>query len=92
MLKAYVSGMCPDCIAFKHNLDKNNIECENIDITQSLKALKEFLRLRDKDEAFDDAKENGYIGIPAIITDDGKVTLDWESFFTQQGIEVVYPE
>ena len=25
------------------------------------------------------------------LTDDGKLTLDWESFFTEQGIEVVHP-
>jgi len=25
------------------------------------------------------------------VTDDGKLTLDWESYFTQQGIEVVHP-
>ena len=53
MLKVYGSGMCPDCIEFKYNLDRNNIEYENIDITQNLKGLKELLRLRDKDKIFD---------------------------------------
>ena len=91
MLKVYGSGMCPDCIECKYNLDKNNIDYENIDITQSLKGLKEFLKLRDKDATFNEAKENGYIGIPALITDDGKISLDWESYFTEQGIEVVHP-
>ena len=91
MLKVYGSGMCPDCIECKYNLDRNNVEYENIDITQSLKGLKEFLRLRDNNEIFDDAKENGYIGIPTLITDDGKMTLDWKSYFTERGIEVVKP-
>ncbi len=91
MLKVYGSGMCPDCIEFKYNLDRNNIEYENIDITQNLKGLKEFLRLRDKDETFNDAKDNGFIGIPAFITDDGNLSLDWECFFTERGIEVVHP-
>ena len=91
MLKVYGSEMCPDCIECKYNLDRNNMEYDNIDITKSLKGLKEFLKLRDKDEIFDDAKDNGYIGIPALVTDDGKLTLDWESFFAQQGIEVVHP-
>ena len=91
MLKVYGSGMCPDCIEFKYNLDRNNIEYENVDITQNLKGLKEFLRLRDKEEFFDEAKENGYIGIPAFITDDGKLSLDWETFLTEQGIDVVHP-
>lgn len=80
MLKVYGSEMCPDCIECKYNLDRNNIEYDNIDITKSLKGLKEFLKLRDKNAIFDDAKDNGYIGIPALVTDDGKLTLDWESF------------
>lgn len=65
MLKVYGSEMCPDCIECKFNLDRNNIEYENKDITKNLKYMKEFLRLRDKDTTFDDAKDNGYIGIPA---------------------------
>ena len=91
MLKVYGSEMCPDCIECKYNLDRNNIEYDNIDITKNLKNLKEFLKLRDKDKIFDYAKDNGYIGIPALVTDDGKLTLDWESFFIEQGIEVVHP-
>ncbi len=91
MLKVYGSGMCPDCIEFKYNLDINNIEYENIDITQNLKGLKEFLRLRDKEEIFNEAKENGYIGIPAFITDDENLSLDWESYLTERGIEAVHP-
>lgn len=91
MLKVYGSEMCPDCIECKYNLDKNNIEYENIDITKNLRSLKEFLKLRDKDETFDQARDKGYIGIPALVTDDGKLTLDWESFFENKGIEVVHP-
>ncbi|WP_196808085.1 MULTISPECIES: hypothetical protein [unclassified Butyrivibrio] len=49
------------------------------------------MRLRDKDEAFNEAKGNGYIGIPTLITDDGKIILDWERYFTEQGIEVEKP-
>lgn len=91
MLKVYGSGMCPDCIEFKYNLDRNKIEYENIDITQSLKGLKEFLKLRDSDEVFNTAKENGYIGIPALVKDDGSLSLDWEGYFTELGIEVIHP-
>ena len=40
MLKVYGSEMCPDCIECKYNLDRNNIEYDNIDITKSLKGLK----------------------------------------------------
>ena len=47
MLKIYGSDLCPDCIECKYNLDRNNIEYENKDITRNLKDLKEFLKLRD---------------------------------------------
>ena len=70
---------------------KMKIEYENIDITQSLKGLKEFLKLRDSDEVFYTAKENGYIGIPALVKDDGSLSLEWEGYFTEQGIDVVHP-
>ncbi len=91
MLKVYGSSMCPDCMECKFNLDKNGIEYENIDITASTKNLKEFLILRDKDAAFVETKEKGYIGIPTLITDDGRITLDWESYLTERGLEVVHP-
>ena len=91
MLKVYGSELCPDCIECKYNLDLNKIEYENLDINKNLKTLKAFLRLRDKEGVFDEAKEKGYIGIPALITDDERIILDWESYFTEQNIEVVHP-
>jgi glutaredoxin-related protein len=84
--------MCLDCIECKYNLDKNKIEYESIDITKSLKGLKELIKLRDKEAVFDEAKEKGYLGIPALIAEDGKITLDWENFFVELKIEVAYPE
>ena len=91
MLKIYGSGMCPECAAFKYNLERNNIEYEFNDITGNLNSLKEFMRLRDKDETFNYAKENGYIGIPAIIADDGSLSIDWENYLFERGIETVNP-
>lgn len=38
--------------------------------------LKEFLRLRDKESIFDDAKNGGYIGIPCFVSEDKRVSLD----------------
>ncbi len=57
----------------------------------NIMTLKEFLKLRDKDAAFNEAKENGYSGIPALIADDGRITLDWESYFTEHGLEAEKP-
>ncbi len=91
MLKVYGSLMCPDCTECRYNLDRNNIEYEYRDITESLQNLKEFIKLRDKDAIFDDIKANGYLGIPALISDDGTVTLDWERYLIQRGIEIAHP-
>ncbi len=91
MITVYGSELCPDCIECKYNLDRNGMEYENKDITKNLRNMKEFLRIRDKEVLFDDAKEKGYIGIPALVLEDGSMTLDWESYFTNQGIEVVHP-
>ena len=44
----------------------------NCNITESMKNLKEFLALRENRKEFDDAKKFGYVGIPAILTDDNK--------------------
>ena len=38
--------------------------------------LKAFLKLRDNHSAFDDVKKNGYIGIPALVLENGNVVLD----------------
>ena len=40
-----------------------------------MKNLKEFLALRENRKEFDDAKKSGYVGIPAILTDDNKIIL-----------------
>jgi hypothetical protein len=50
-------------------------------------SLKEFLRLRDTNPVFDPIKENGSVGIPAIV-DGGLVTTDWEGWLKEKGIEV----
>ncbi len=91
MIKVYGSEMCPDCVNFKFNLDKNGMEYENIDINKELKNLKAFLKLRDGSDVFDDAKENGGIGIPAILFENGEISLDWEKYIEDQGKTVEYP-
>lgn len=85
MLKVYGSKMCPDCMAFKFNLDFYHIEYEYVDINESMKNLKEFLIIRDKNPLFLDVKENGYVGIPACVSEDGNITLDWEIYLKKMG-------
>ena len=75
MPKVYGSMLCPDCVEAKEYFEKVNYKYEFINITESMKNLKEFLALRDNRKEFDDVKKLGYIGIPAILTDDNKIIL-----------------
>ncbi len=78
MKKVYVMSTCPDCFQVKEQL-KDNPEYELIDIGDHVKNLKAFLRLRDSNHAFDEARANGSIGIPCIVADDGSVSFDTAS-------------
>jgi glutaredoxin-related protein len=84
MLKVYGSSMCPDCRNCKNNFDKLGIEYEYIDINESLRNLKDFLILRDKEECFVRLKNINDIGIPALVDDD-KVFTDWETYLKELG-------
>ncbi len=90
MLKVYGTNSCPDCMDAKTNFDFYGIEYIYVDVCSSVKELKEFLQLRDGDSIFDLVKENKSVGIPAIIKEDGTVTLEWESFITDLGKEVIH--
>ena len=92
MITVYTSPLCPDCRECKENFDAHGIEYTAVDITESMKNLKAFLKLRDSSPVFDPCRENGSIGIPAIVRGDGSVTLDWESVLTERGLPVVYRE
>ena len=61
---------CPDCFQVKEQL-KDNPKYKLIDIGEHVRNLKEFMRLRDASPAFDDARRNGYIGIPCFVAEDG---------------------
>ncbi|MDG2948273.1 hypothetical protein P7L88_07005 [Bisgaard Taxon 10/6] len=38
--------------------------------------FKAFLKLRDTHPTFDEAKQNSYIGIPALVLENGDVVLE----------------
>jgi len=71
------SGLCGDCLAVKDYLDRSGIAYADLDITGNLANLKLFLKYRDRSAAFDTIKENGGIGIPCVMVNDG------EKFFFQ---------
>jgi hypothetical protein len=75
MPKVYGSMLCPDCVEAKEYFEKVNYKYEFVNITESMKNLKEFLALRDNRKEFEEVKKLGYIGIPAILTDDNKIIL-----------------
>lgn len=90
MIKVYGTNTCPDCMDAKANLDFYKINYEYIDICQSVRTLKQFLQLRDTNAVFDEAKQNGSVGIPAIVLEDQTITLDWEGFLQSLGHEVIH--
>ena len=83
MLKIYGSMQCPDCVTCRNDLDKAGVSYEYLDFADDLRNLKTFLAIRDKEAVFAGAKENGSIGIPCIIREDGSVTLDWSEYVGQ---------
>ena len=87
MLTIYGSKICPDCVACKASLDANGVAYDFIDITDSMQNLKKFLKLRDTEDVFTDAKNNGYVGIPALVPEEGGITLDWEKYLSDMGLE-----
>lgn len=80
MIKIYGSMLCPDCVKCREDLDGAGVQYEYLDFADDLRNLKEFLRIRDGEPLFDDAREHGGIGIPCILREDGSVTLDWAEF------------
>lgn len=74
-MKFYGSTECSRCRAAIEELDEAGTEYEFIDVIRSKDNLKEFLQLRDSSSLFDVARQEGRIGIPAFIKDDGELTL-----------------
>ncbi|WP_277407104.1 glutaredoxin [Lacrimispora xylanisolvens] len=70
-----------DCVAAKAQLGElNTVELDYRNITENTATLKEFLRHRDHDEMFKPVKEEGRIGIPLFILEDGTQTFDIADF------------
>ncbi|ROR23933.1 glutaredoxin-related protein [Mobilisporobacter senegalensis] len=73
----YGSEICPDCIKDKEILmNCNDIELDYRNITKDTKTLKEFLSYRDHEAMFTPIIDNGKIGIPFFILEDGRKTFE----------------
>lgn len=70
MLTLFVSSLCPDCPPAIAEVKDKNLDCEIVDITESMANLKRFLKERDLSEDFDEIVEKGNVGVPALMRDD----------------------
>lgn len=75
MIKIYGMPSCPYCAFIKPQI-KGNPNFEYLDIGSDVHILHEFLLLRDNDPAFLPYKEEGDVGIPCFVKEDGSVTLE----------------
>lgn len=78
MYKFYISSLCPDCPPAIELVKEKNLDVETVDITSSMKNLKEFLNHRDNSDAFDVMVENNYVGIPCLYKDGRYFFFDYD--------------
>ena len=74
MIKMYVMKTCPYCEYVEKQVEGDN-RFEVIDISTHVHKLAAFLRLRDNNPAFDEARKIGDVGVPCYVKEDGTVTL-----------------
>ena len=74
----YGSMLCPDCVECVKNLDAAGTAYTFCDFADDLAHLKAFLKIRDTEPVFENLKREGKIGIPCMVFDDGRISLDWK--------------
>lgn len=84
MIKIYGMKSCSDCVAVDRQVESDS-RYQVIDIGEHVRLLKDFLRLRDNNPVFDEAKKKGYAGIPCFVLEDGTVTLKPEEAGLKSG-------
>ncbi len=70
----YVMKTCPYCAHVMKQV-VGNPHFKVIDIGEDVHDMKEFLKLRDNNSAFDEEKATGDVCIPCYVREDGSVTL-----------------
>ena len=73
------SHLCPDTLYALNRLSEAKAEIDFKNLSASLSDLKAYLALRESDPVYADIRENGGIGIPCFILEDGTVTRDLET-------------
>ena len=75
----YGSMHWPGCAPVKEFLDKNNFEYTYVDITEGMKNLKEFLKIRDTHDIYKGIRGRAIVGIPMLkIGDEVFIGLEEE--------------
>jgi glutaredoxin-related protein len=69
---------CPDCVECRKDLDAAGVTYDYRDFAENLKNLKEFLKIRDENVLFAEIKQEGKIGIPCIVREDGSISFEWK--------------
>ena len=81
IIKYYGSSHCPECTEVQGILRDNGInmeDFEHVDITASMKNLREFIYFREANPAvFDPIKPRRQVGVPCFILEDGTITFDY---------------
>ena len=70
----YVMKTCPYCAHVMKQV-VGNPHFKVIDIGEDVHDMKEFLKLRDNNPAFDEEKATDDVCIPCYVREDGSVTL-----------------
>ena len=75
MITVYEMKTCPDCMEIDTQL-QDATRFRRVDIGEHVANLKGFLRLRDQNPAFETIRQEGYVGIPCFVKEDGTVCFD----------------
>lgn len=75
MIRVYGMEICPDCLEAKEQLLLAGVDFEFLDFADSTANLKKFLKLREGNPLFDEARRQGNIGIPCFVLPSGEATL-----------------
>lgn len=72
----YFSDKCSDTVAFVEELATQGIPYEEVNITDNMTNLKRFLSLRDTRPEFEDTRNWGFVGIPALHLPNNSIILE----------------
>lgn len=72
----YGTDTCIDCVNAMKALNETDISCLYLKFEDGIGNLKRFLKIRDTNKMFDIVKENGGVGVPLFVFEDGTMTLN----------------